>query len=95
MNASDFEAVFQAYAPLAGLLIVAFMMGILWQRVKALELAASHDSDVRDRLIKMEVGQQGQTAELGAIKVQIEGIHREINEWMRTRIRGAATLDRA
>ena len=95
MNQSDFQTIFQAYAPLAGLMVVAFMMGILWQRVKALEMSASHDSDVRDRLIKMEVGQHAQSVELAAIKVQIEGIHREINEWMRTRIKGAGTMERA
>lgn len=95
MNSSDFQTVFQAYAPLAGLLAVAFMMGILWQRVKALEAAARHDSDVRDRLIALEIGQKNQSAELAAIKVQIEGIHREINEWMRLRVKGAATLERA
>ena len=73
------EAV-QLYAPLAGLLVFAFALGILWQRVKALEKAGLTDENTRERLIRLEVKLEA----LPRIEAQIEGLHREIGAMMMT-----------
>jgi len=80
MPGSYLNGAVQLYAPLAGLLVFAFALGILWQRVRTLEKAGLTDENTRERLIRLEVKLEA----LPRIEAQIEGLHREIGAVMMT-----------
>ncbi len=79
--------ILQFYGPLVGLVGFSFALGILWQRVKAVEKSVFRDDDLMARMIKLEVQGTAQSAQLSKIETSVEGVHREINELFRSEIR--------
>lgn len=68
----------QLYTPLAGLVAMAFYMGVLTQRVRALERTQTTDREDTERLVRVETKVDGFGIEIGQIKMSIEGIHRAL-----------------
>lgn len=85
-------AVLQLYAPLAGLILMAFWTGVLHQRVAQLEAVArelrsqeeGRDS-VIDRLARLEVKSDNTTKQLDKIARELEGVQRQLSDLARTR----------
>lgn len=80
---------FQLYAPLAGLLGLAFWVGVLSQRVRQLETTAkelrdgAHDQNaVIERLVRLEVQMEHSTASLTSVDRSLQGIQRQLGNLM-------------
>lgn len=79
----------QLYAPLAGLLVLAFWVGALSQKVanlkedvKDLEEGADAAGTIRDRLTRIEVKFEGVEGDLTSIKRGMEGVQRQLGNLM-------------
>lgn len=79
----------QLYAPLAGLLVLAFWVGALSQRVKNLEQAdrdrkrADDDQgSIRDRLTRIETKFESTADDVAAIKRSMDGVQRQLGNLM-------------
>jgi hypothetical protein len=86
--------VLQLYAPLAGLLVLAFLMGAQHQRIAQLarltdELRAADGraggagDSVIDRLARLETNGENNTRQLEKIDRQMEGVQRQLSHLMR------------
>jgi hypothetical protein len=67
----------QLYAPIAGLLVLAFWVGGLSQRVKQLEKESIGD-DLRAKVIRLEVQMESAAATLEKVDRSLQGIHRQL-----------------
>ncbi len=65
-----FAQVMQLYAPLAGLLVVVFWLGVLSQRVKSLE------EDVKD--LKSDGGKDGSSERIVRLEVKMDGVGEQL-----------------
>lgn len=81
--------IFQLYAPLVGLLGLAFWVGVLSQRVKQLEdtakeLKDAHDdqSAVFERLVRLEVNMENAVTQLGSLDRGMQGVQRQLGNLM-------------
>jgi hypothetical protein len=84
----------QLYAPLAGLLVLAFWVGALSERVKNLrkdvdELKKRSDAEVGEggmleRMIRMEVKLEGANTQLGSLDRHMQGVQRQIANLMKS-----------
>lgn len=79
------SALVQLYAPLAGLLVMAFWLGLQTQRVSSLEnqvkgLQDEEDQslDQRDRLIRLEVQMEVATKSLESVDRGMQGVQRQL-----------------
>lgn len=76
--------VLQFYAPLAGLLVVVFWLGVLSQRVKNLELVVRKMEEgdaqggVVDRLARLEVHSESANKALDKISNELAGVQRQL-----------------
>lgn len=68
------------YAPLAGVVGLAFWVGALSQRVKAAEEALSGARDDGRHLVRVETLVGELTADVAKIESSIEGIHRSLRD---------------
>lgn len=86
--------VLQLYAPLAGLLVLAFLMGVQHQRTAQLERltgelraaggrAVGAGDSVIDRLARLETNSENNTKQLEKIDRQMEGVQRQLTNLMR------------
>lgn len=67
----------QLYAPLAGLLVLAFWVGGLSQRVKTLEKESVGD-DLKERVIRVEERQVYANEKLDSLDRGIAGLNRQL-----------------
>lgn len=80
----SFAQVLQLYAPLAGLLVVVFWLGVLSQRVKNLEavLSKMEEGDAQggvvDRLARLEVHSETAAKALEKISTELNGVQRQL-----------------
>ena len=81
---------FQLYAPLAGLLVLAFWVGGLSQRVKQLEKDAVGD-EMRDKLTRLDVHMENAQAALEKMERQLQVVHRQLANIATGRV-GVATI---
>lgn len=88
------EQLIQLYAPLAGLLCMAFWTGVLSQRVKTLEDSAKDEKSSGERLVKVEVTLGTVHDDVQGIKRSMEGVQRQLGNLM-TRGRGVVDLPAA
>jgi hypothetical protein len=81
-------ALLQFYAPLAGLLALAFWVGMLSQRVKDLGRdveklqEAGEPGGVSDRLVRLEVTGENQAEAMKGVQRSLEGIQRQLANMM-------------
>lgn len=75
----------QFYAPLAGLLVMAFWVGALSNRVATLEREERDrktrdrdDLDERDRMVRLETKLEGVETKLGGVERELGTVHRLI-----------------
>jgi hypothetical protein len=84
----------QLYAPLAGLLVLAFLMGVQHQRTSQLERltqelraadgrAGGAGDSVIDRLARLETNSENNTKQLEKIDRQMEGVQRQLTNLTR------------
>lgn len=79
-----FAQIFQLYAPLAGLVLMSFWLGVLSQRVRALETTVKRmeDGDAEggmvDRLARLEVHSENAGKALEKISREMEGMQRQM-----------------
>lgn len=80
---------FQLYAPLVGLLALAFWTGVLSQRVKQLEdtakdlkAANAEGSEVFERLVRLEVNMENAVNQLGSLDRGMQGVQRQLGNLM-------------
>lgn len=78
----------QLYAPLAGLLAVVFWLGVLSQKVKALETTVTelqeHDGPGgnSERLVRLEVTMEGVQTTLQSLDRGMQGVQRQLGNLM-------------
>lgn len=82
----------QLYAPLLGMLCLAFWVGALSQRVKTLERdvrdledGADATGTIRDRLTRIETKFEGTAEDINSIKRGMEGVQRQLANLMGAR----------
>lgn len=71
----------QLYAPLAGLLAVAFWLGVLTQRVRTLERNSDGmwgEGGIGERLVRMETKMESQTETMESVKRSMDGVQRQL-----------------
>ena len=80
---------FQLYAPLVGMLGLAFWVGVLSQRVKQLEETAKELKDAHDdqnavfeRLVRLEVNMENVVNQLGSLDRGMQGVQRQLGNLM-------------
>lgn len=86
----SFSQVVQLYAPLLGLVLMAFWLGALSQRVKSLEDAeeqtresAKELRETHDRIIRIETKLEGLAEDVGRMGRLIDGLQRQVANLMR------------
>ena len=83
----------QLYAPLAGLLVLAFWVGSLSERVKNLrrdldkvlvrEAAETGEGGMLERMIRMEIKLEGAGTQLESLDRHMQGVQRQIANLMK------------
>lgn len=68
------------FAPLAGLVALAFWTGALSQRVRSLEATLASGRADTERLVRVETKVDGQGDSIGKIESSIDGIHRALRD---------------
>lgn len=88
---------FQLYAPLVGLLGLAFWVGVLSQRVKQLEevakdlkVAHAEGNEVFERLVRLEVNMENAVTQLGSLDRGMQGVQRQLGNLM---VKGGAVQE--
>lgn len=89
------EELIQLYAPLAGLVGMAFYMGVLSQRVRSLENSTKTDKTDSERLVRVEVSVENMQEELKQLHRGIEGVQRQLGNLMTTKGRTVVELPTA
>ncbi len=78
----------QLYAPLAGLLALAFWVGVLSQKVKSLEedvkdiKAQGAEGGVTERLVRLEVQMETALGTLEGVNRGMQGVQRQLGNLM-------------
>jgi len=86
------------YAPIAGLVTLAFWVGALSQRVRSLEewkkaaLVAQAEGGVIDRLARLEVHQETQAETMKKIEREFSGVQRQLGNLVAEARRGGGAL---
>ena len=74
--------VFQLYVPLAGLVGLAFWVGVLSQRVRGLEDRLSDEKGDAARLVRVETVLTAQAEDLKGLRASIDGLNRSLSNLM-------------
>lgn len=88
MTVPQLPQLLQLYAPLAGLLALAFWVGVLSQKVKGLEddvkdlRDQGSEGGVSERIVRLEVQMEGMQASLEKIERGMEGVQRQLGNLM-------------
>lgn len=85
----------QLYTPMAGLIGMAFWMGVLSQRVRSLENSTKTDKTDSERLVRVEVSVENLQDELKQLHRGIEGVQRQLGNLMTTKGRTVVELPTA
>lgn len=96
----DFAQALQFYTPLAGLVLMAFWLGVLSNRVSTLEReerdrkSKDHQAlDERDRIVRMETNVATMTGKLESIERGMAGVQRQLASVVTTRTSSAFKLE--
>lgn len=75
-------ALFQLYAPFAGIAALCFWVGMLHQRVKTLETSAKRDREDGERLVRVETKLESVEEDVEKILRHMDGINRQLGNIM-------------